>query len=90
MTVVDYPGDSDVDRLIKTIQELSAQLADNRAVAHSLHSAAGAAKVHPLQPCLTAILSKIHTEPGHSFTERICITEVSPLHLVLAQSFSCC
>ena len=90
MTVVDHPGDSDVDRLIKTIQELSAQLADNRAVAHSLHSAAGAAKVHPLQPCLTAILSKIHTEPGHSFTERICITKVSPLHLVLAQSFSCC
>lgn len=44
MTVVDNPGDSDVDRLINTIQELSAQLADNRAVAHSLHSAAGAAK----------------------------------------------
>ncbi|KAL4081095.1 hypothetical protein J3A83DRAFT_4085109 [Scleroderma citrinum] len=44
MTVVDNPGDSDLDRLINTIQELSAQLADNRAVAISLQSATGVVK----------------------------------------------
>lgn len=50
MTVVDnQTGDSDVERLINTIQELSSQLAENRAVALSLQSAAGAVKVHVLR-----------------------------------------
>ncbi|KAG6337315.1 hypothetical protein ID866_1777 [Astraeus odoratus] len=44
MTVVDNPGDSDIVRLLNTIQELSDQLSRNRTHAISLHSTASAVK----------------------------------------------
>ncbi|KAH7885338.1 hypothetical protein F5I97DRAFT_1810686 [Phlebopus sp. FC_14] len=44
MTIVDNSGESDLTRLLGTIQELSEQLTQNRALSISLHTSAGVVK----------------------------------------------
>ncbi|KIM62099.1 hypothetical protein SCLCIDRAFT_846263 [Scleroderma citrinum Foug A] len=80
MTVVDNPGDSDVYRLITTIQELSAQLADSRAVAHSLHSAAGAAKTQATHSQSGFVLRRFNLDK----TKEVYDAELEPMNASLA------
>ncbi|KAF9242548.1 hypothetical protein BU15DRAFT_86754 [Melanogaster broomeanus] len=62
MTILDNSGESDVVRLLNTIQELSEQLTKNRSLSVSLHGSAGAVKVHSVHSQTGFVLRRFNLD----------------------------